>query len=184
VLNPSDPGDESWRRATFQIIKETASRHGVDPGWAVGRRVMFLQSEMRRLGDELDRLSILRLEDDSALAQALVDRWVDQLNEKIDNLHNELRRLREDERGKVREGQITDEMVERAREYPVKELVGFNRQGKATAWCHPDQNPSLHFMSRVGRAHCFVCDRSFDAIGVLMTRDGMSFADAVRELNR
>ena len=76
---------------------------------------------------------------------------------------------------------ITEEMIERARNYPVSRLIRF-RHGKATAWCHEDKNPSLYHATRQNRANCPVCDKSFDAIGVLMSRDGCTFAAAVEML--
>lgn len=77
---------------------------------------------------------------------------------------------------------ITDEMIETARNHPVTNLVEF-RRGKATAWCHDDKNPSLFFGSRTNRAVCPVCDRKFGPIDVLMTRDGMTFVEAVKFLS-
>lgn len=76
---------------------------------------------------------------------------------------------------------ITDEMIEQAREYPITELVEFTR-GKALAFCHEDKTPSLSYHKAANRAHCFPCNKSFDAIGILMERDGMSFHSAVRYL--
>ena len=76
---------------------------------------------------------------------------------------------------------ITDEMIEQAREYPITELIEFTR-GKALAFCHEDKTPSLSYHKAANRAHCFPCNKSFDAIGVLMERDKMSFTSAVRYL--
>lgn len=76
---------------------------------------------------------------------------------------------------------ITDEMIQQAREYPITELIEFTR-GKALAFCHEDKTPSLSYHKAANRAHCFPCNKSFDAIGVLMERDKMSFTSAVRYL--
>lgn len=77
---------------------------------------------------------------------------------------------------------ITDDMVERARNVPVTSLLQFGRNGRAAAWCHEDRRPSLYLMSRTGRAACPVCNKSFDAIAILVERDNYSFTDAVRIL--
>jgi hypothetical protein len=77
---------------------------------------------------------------------------------------------------------ITDEMIEQARNIPVTEVVQFNRFGKAHAWCHQDRNPSLTYMTRTGLAWCAACGKYHDAIGVLMTRDNLSFHEAIRTL--
>lgn len=78
---------------------------------------------------------------------------------------------------------ITDAMIEYARALSVKEVVQFDRFGKAFAWCHFDKHPSLTFMSRNKVAWCPCCNVYYDAIKVLTTRDGLSFQDAVRRLN-
>ena len=76
---------------------------------------------------------------------------------------------------------ITDADIERARDYPVNQLIEFTR-GKAIAFCHEDRNPSMFYGSRTNTAQCPVCGKSFDAIAVLMDRDGYSFVDAVKSL--
>ena len=78
---------------------------------------------------------------------------------------------------------ITDDMIEQARNYPIGQLVEFTR-GKAQAFCHEDKNPSAYHATRVNRINCPVCGKSFDPIGVLMERDGMSFKEAVTTLSR
>lgn len=80
-----------------------------------------------------------------------------------------------------RADQITDEMVELARSYPIDQLVDFQR-GKSRAWCHEDANPSLYLARRINKAACPVCCRYFDSIAVLVDRDGLTFPEAVRRL--
>lgn len=79
------------------------------------------------------------------------------------------------------EGGITDDMIERARQYPIDKLIAFQK-GAALAWCHDDKRPSLTWDKKRNRAKCWPCDKSFDSIAVLMERDNMSFRDAVRAL--
>lgn len=80
------------------------------------------------------------------------------------------------------QGRVTDEMIERAREFSVCDLILEFPKGRAKAWCHDDRNPSLYYGSKKGVAVCPVCNKSFDAIGILMERDGFSFSEAVRQL--
>lgn len=82
---------------------------------------------------------------------------------------------------KDRDNGITDEMIARAKETPIDSVVEFTR-GKTRAWCHDDNNPSMYHGTRTNTAVCPVCDKKFDPIAVLMTRDGMNFPDAVRSL--
>lgn len=76
---------------------------------------------------------------------------------------------------------ITDDMIGRAKQYPIDQLIKFER-GKATAWCHDDKHPSLSHDRKRNRARCFPCDKSFDSIAVLVDRDGMGFKEAVKWL--
>lgn len=76
---------------------------------------------------------------------------------------------------------LTEEQIQRAREYPVTQLVEFVR-GRAHAWCHDDRRPSLYYLKRRNLACCPVCDRVFTSVRVLMERDGKSFREAVLAL--
>lgn len=76
---------------------------------------------------------------------------------------------------------ITEAQIIAARAFPIERLIDF-RNGEALAWCHDDTNPSLTWDRKHNRAHCFVCDESFNSIDTLMRRDGMNFTDAVKML--
>lgn len=77
---------------------------------------------------------------------------------------------------------ITDHDIEAARNYPIDQLISFDRAGKAIAFCHEDRNPSLSWLKKWNKAKCWPCDKTFDSIAVLMERDGYSFVDAVKQL--
>lgn len=83
--------------------------------------------------------------------------------------------------GKVSRSEITDAMIQQAREYPIELVVEFNR-GLALAFCHNDKTPSLTWNRKNNTCRCFPCDKSFNPIDVLMQRDGKSFIEAVKEL--
>ena len=76
---------------------------------------------------------------------------------------------------------ITDAMIEQAREYPIDNLIEFDK-GRATCFNHEDRRPSMTHNKKHNRAHCFVCGKSWDGIAVLQDRDGMRFAEAVKQL--
>lgn len=76
---------------------------------------------------------------------------------------------------------FTDEEIEKAMSFPVENLIVFTRN-KATAWCHDDKRPSLSLSKKKNRAFCPVCGKSFNAIQILMHRDGKTFREAVKEL--
>lgn len=76
---------------------------------------------------------------------------------------------------------ITADMIERARQYPVEQLIEFV-QGKAYAFCHEDKNPSATMLKGGNKLRCWPCNRNFDPIDILMHRDKFTFAEAVRRL--
>lgn len=80
-----------------------------------------------------------------------------------------------------KEGEVTEEMKDRAKAYPVTRLVEFTK-GRALAWCHADKRPSLYVASRINKVVCPVCDLKLDPIDILRTRDGMNYYDAIRSL--
>jgi len=77
--------------------------------------------------------------------------------------------------------EVTPEMKDRARAHLVTDLIDFSK-GKALAFCHTDRTPSLSHFEKKNIARCFVCNKSFGAIDILMERDGYKFHDAVRAL--
>jgi hypothetical protein len=81
-----------------------------------------------------------------------------------------------------RKGAITDEMIQQAKCFPVESLIEFDRAGKALAWCHADKSPSLSWNRKGNKAHCFPCGKSFNAIDILIDRDGLNFIEAVKQL--
>lgn len=75
---------------------------------------------------------------------------------------------------------ITELMVQRAKEYPLEQLIEINRAGFTKCFSHNDSKPSAYCKKNF--VHCFVCQRSWDTIAVLMERDGRTFRDAVLQL--
>ena len=71
--------------------------------------------------------------------------------------------------------------VERARNYPIENIIKV-RRGKAICPFHDEKTPSFHVYSD-NHAYCFGgCGRHYDAIDVAMKVHGVSFKDAVKML--
>lgn len=159
----------------YSILK-AAKEMEVDRKHAISCREKFLTVEKLRLADEIDDLMGGECIDE-------VDAYftVQDVLTKIEEIKKIDVELREIYKLKDERSQITDEMIERARQHPVNQLVEF-RRGKATAWCHEDRNPSMYYGSRKNVAVCPVCDKKFGPIDILMQRDGYSFKDAVKAL--
>lgn len=78
-------------------------------------------------------------------------------------------------------GKITDEMVRRAREYPIEQLVEVNKKGFALCVNHIDTKPSM--FCRKNYAYCFSCGYKGDVLDVAMKVRGASFVEVVRDLS-
>jgi hypothetical protein len=79
------------------------------------------------------------------------------------------------------DAQINQEMIERAREYPITELIDFTKNKALCIW-HTERNPSMNL--RNNRVKCFVCGEGGNAIDVYMKLNGTDFITTVRRLQR
>lgn len=157
-------------------ILKAAEEMEVDPKWALTCRKRYLTGqifvremniqafEVETGNSDLDYFrELMAIEDVKAIAE---------MKREIKKLDRALMKF---------EGGITDEMIERARAYPIDKLIHFTK-GAALAWCHDDKRPSLTWDRKRNKAKCWPCDKSFDSIAVLMERDNLTFRDAVRRL--
>lgn len=83
-------------------------------------------------------------------------------------------------------GTITDEMIEIAKEYPIKELwaelVNSPIRGGMTKCCfHPDKTASMS-LRRHNRYYCFGCDERGSVIDLYMKINKVNFIQAVKAL--
>lgn len=80
---------------------------------------------------------------------------------------------------------IPQEIINQAREYPVKDLMSIEgRRGTYPCPFHDDSTPSFHIFSN-NSWHCFGCQKhGNNAIDFIMAKDGLSFTDAVKYLTK
>lgn len=77
---------------------------------------------------------------------------------------------------------ITDEMIERAKDYPVENLVDIGKAGICCLW-HDEKTASMKLTKR-NRLRCYgACGKSFDSIDVYRHLHGATFIEAVKALN-
>jgi hypothetical protein len=77
--------------------------------------------------------------------------------------------------------EITPEMVERAREYPIDRLVEADARGFARCVNHEEKTPSM--FTKRNFAHCFGCQWHGDAIDLYRKISGATFPEAVKFLS-
>lgn len=75
---------------------------------------------------------------------------------------------------------ITEAMVQRAREYPLEQLIEINRAGFTKCFNHNDKTPSAYCKNNF--MYCFAENKSWDTIQILIDRDKLSFGEAVLKL--
>jgi len=75
--------------------------------------------------------------------------------------------------------EITDADIQRARDYPIKDLIGTD---KDFVLCpnHTEKHPSFCLKKNFG--YCFSCGYSCDTIKYLQDAQGLSFVEAVKRL--
>ena len=86
-----------------------------------------------------------------------------------------------------RVGGVTPIDIERAREYPVKELFEEltgekHRHGMVHCPFHDDSSPSMS-LQKYNRYHCFGCDEKGDTIALYMKLNECNFIQAVKKLS-
>lgn len=80
---------------------------------------------------------------------------------------------------KIEKDLITHDMIERAKEYPLENLIDASR-GFALCPFHDDSKPSLYIKNNF--AHCFSCGKTADTIDIYRKQHAVSFPEAVRAL--
>lgn len=124
------------------------------------------------------------------------NRWADDLikdygrretkciEKEIRHTHEQIALLRRIGNKKVQEKErkivITEAMIQKAKEYPLDQLIQVNKQGFAKCIWHNDKNPSM--FCKKNFANCFSCNNSGDTIAVLRQRDKIGFREAVLKL--
>lgn len=162
-------------------IKEIKTEYPTD--WQRERRIEYLKGHMEGIIERTfylmnDYDELLKGEDmDSRL---FVGGQIVGAVKTIAKLQDEIVHLRRPPKlnGKGRE--ITDEMIERARQFPFDQLIEVNRNRMAVCPFHGDKNPSFSIKNNYG--YCFGCQWKGDTIKYVMDKDGVKFADAVRRL--
>ena len=85
------------------------------------------------------------------------------------------------------DGEITQDMIDRAREFPLEQLVDGSKrrqQGSLVLLCpfHQEKTPSFRINLSRNRYHCFGCNEDGDSIDYIMKTHEVDFLEAVRKL--
>ena len=163
---------------TRKQIFEKAEEMGVDRFVALKCKLTYIREEISRKKEYLQEL-LEDIQTAEGLTKAFLEQSISATKNDINKLQKKHARLVTPDTGLKG---ITDDNVIEAREYPVDQLMEFGSNGRCMAFCHKSNTESMSYNNRDNKAHCFVCNKSFNPIDILMERDGLSFIDAVKEL--
>lgn len=86
-------------------------------------------------------------------------------------------------RKQTEKGKINDEMIQKAKDYPIDSMVDIDRMGKALCIFHSDTQPSMKYYEKTNTVYCFACNKGGDSISVYRELNNCDFKTAVIELN-
>lgn len=120
-------------------------------------------------------------QDRSYIERAFIASYIPDIEKEIKKLEREIDFIVKSATGKVIENGITPEMIERARGYPIENLISV-RCGMALCPFHDDKNPSMDVRNNF--FYCYACGAKGDVLDFVMKRDGLTFPEAVKNLNQ
>ncbi|MGR3174598.1 MAG: CHC2 zinc finger domain-containing protein [Candidatus Scalindua sp.] len=164
---------------TYSQIGQDAEGMGVGFSWALERRKSFLACEIVLRTEAITNLLSLLAGKDS-LNRELILTWMQNHNEAIKKLEKEMSCLKPVNNNL--NGKITNDMILRAKEYPIRNLLSNPVKNNMTnCISHNDRTPSMSIKNN--RAYCFSCGYKGDSISVYMRLNGADFKTAVMDLN-
>lgn len=72
--------------------------------------------------------------------------------------------------------------IEKAKQYPIDQLLEFNYQGKAKCLWHNEKTASLHYYGKTNTVKCFGCGEFADSIKVYQKLKGCTFNQSLKAL--
>jgi hypothetical protein len=140
-----------------------------------------LEGAEEELKDRCRRYEQSRRQDQPYMDRALIAAFIPDVEARIEKLNRQIRGLVAEAEGRALKNRITDEMIERAREYPIESLIaGDGRRGNVLCIAHEERHPSMSLKGN--RARCFSCGYYGDSIDVYQKLHVCGFAEAVKAL--
>ena len=125
--------------------------------------------------------------------QSLLAQWVAYIDEKINEIPesdvmaiiNELNSYKRysDNKKTGYKPDITEDMIQQARDYPIEALFDFSRGSRIPCPFHNSKGPDLSLHAKSNTVRCFgSCGKSWNSISAAMELDGVTFKQAVKRL--
>jgi len=179
---------EAWYRKKMlpQVRKQIEEFKAEIGEWGLKRRLEYLLTAQRALAIRIIELGVA-YEVSHELHESYVNRaillpYIDACKKSLRKVKSSIKHINNLLAGKdCQDTGITDVMIERAKEYPIDQLVEVGSNGMAHCIAHDDKNPSMS-CKKNNRVHCFACGFKGDSIGVYRQLHGVGFVDAVEAL--
>ena len=176
-----DEFNKEIKPQVFATIKALRAEYPDD--WQRERRIDCLKGQMENIIFNtfylMNDYEQLQKGNDSHSRMYVGSRIIEEID-KILKLQNEIIHLKLPGRKNGKGRMITDDMIERAREYPYDQLVEIGRTKLAKCPFHDDKDASFSIKNNFG--FCFGCHWKGNPIDFIMEKEGLKFADAVRRL--
>ncbi|ODS33186.1 MAG: DNA primase [Candidatus Scalindua rubra] len=166
-------------RYIYEQIKKDAESMCVELDWAIERRRTYLDNQIGHCKGKKKEL-FTYLANSNELEGELIIKGLNDWDKIIENYEIE-KSLLKPNKNKNSNG-ITDEMIEKAKQYPIENLLpNPARRNMTNCVAHsPDKNPSMSIKNNY--AYCFSCGFKGSVIDVAMKLNGTDFKSTVREL--
>lgn len=168
----------NWTRGLKKQHNTHTNRPEVDRTWADERKKEYTENKIKELKQEMVSERIFQGKaakegDDFAVAMS-----ADRLKEIIRDIRRLSAPIYRPEYAENRVN-VTEEMIDRARAYPIKALIGTDKD-MISCPLHDDASPSACLKNNF--FYCFSCSARMDSIAWLRLIEKYSFVDAVIKL--
>lgn len=164
---------------TRRQIMEKAREVGLNEMDGIRLRMSALREQIAIQRAYIEQMEI-ELEEGNELTRCFLQHTINRAKEKISRMQREHSMIVIPNH--MIKG-ITDDDIEKAKQYPIEKLIESRKGNRCIAFCHDSDSYSMGINTKSNRLHCFVCNKSFNPIDVLVMRDGYTFIEAVRRLS-
>lgn len=155
------------------IIK-TLMLHNYNVKPLIKKSIFDLKQEISTLAERREGLD--RDSDEDRILEKQIDELV--------SFKNKLQLLEKFKKTEKKEGFITEQDIEKARDYPITELLPFDRSGFTHCIFHSENTPSMKYYTTTNTVHCFGCSKSHDSISIYMEQNKVDFITAVKQMSK
>lgn len=175
-LNSFQPNHKEVKKLEEEFIDEFTKENA---DWVKKRRLEFLDGELKRINKKI----ISGIEQancyESWFFVTIYKAFVEPFKKEWEKVYREIQMYKNPKFVELQE--ISDEDIEKAKNYPIENLIEVNKEGFALCLFHDDHHPSMY--CRKNYYYCFSCNASGSTIDLYMYLNNVNFIEAVRFLS-